>query len=173
MNKAFFCSSWINIPMNGNIPSCLMSSIGSFIVGSVACSRNLSLFPLFWMMTIPSTYLLQILIGFSAALIALFPKSYMNRLATLGLAGEPMAAPPTCSQNLPGEGIGCSLNIIVVEQHWFGKSYVNQLNLFFRTFNIHDSLNTEINENEKHTPVHHASWQACHKPPDNIPFRNQ
>ena len=49
-----------------------------------------------WMTQISSMYLSQILGGLRAVLMALTSKSFMNRLVTKGLVGDPIAAPCTC-----------------------------------------------------------------------------
>ena len=49
-----------------------------------------------WMTKVSSTYLCQNLGGWGAVLRDFCSKYSMYRLATMGLTGEPMAAPSTC-----------------------------------------------------------------------------
>ena len=60
---------------------------------------------LFWaalMMThVSSTYLFHIKGGCGDVFMALISKSSMYKFATMGLIGEPIAAPSTCSKNFP------------------------------------------------------------------------
>ena len=52
-------------------------------------------------MKVSSTKLFQRVGGVGAVDSALISKSSMNKLATIGLMGDPIAAPFTCSKNFP------------------------------------------------------------------------
>ena len=65
------------------------------------CCRKDSLDDLLMMMNVSSTNLFQRVGGVGAVDSALTSKFSMNRLATIGLMGDPIAAPFTCSKNFP------------------------------------------------------------------------
>ena len=67
------------------------------------CSRKES-FCDFWMIVkVSSTNLFPQCSGDGAVARALVSRSSMNKFATIGLMGDPIAAPSTCSYSLPGK----------------------------------------------------------------------
>ena len=96
-------SGMINISKKGIEPSALGSSYVKRMLSlmELMCSRKASL-SAFWMMVkVSSTNLFQILGVDGAVARAFVSRSSMNRLATMGLSGDPMAAPLTCSYIFP------------------------------------------------------------------------
>ena len=81
----------------------LKSSTLNCIHGSIEliCSKNLSLSDALFTTNVSSAYFLHILKGCSVDLMTLISKSSMQRLATIGLVGDSMAALSSCSRNLP------------------------------------------------------------------------
>ena len=84
---------------NGIDPSSFSSSQMNFILGwmEFRCCRKLFLFFFLIIVNVSSTNLLHILGCVEDVLIALVSRSSMNKLATIGLMGDPIAAPSFCS----------------------------------------------------------------------------
>ena len=89
----------IKTSRNGMEPSDLASSFVNWMFGSreFRCCRKLSICDDFMMVKVSSTNLLQNDGGFCADCMALVSRSSIYRLATIGLMGEPIAAPSCCS----------------------------------------------------------------------------
>ena len=92
-------SGFTIVSKKGMEPSSLLSSTVNLMAGStlLMCCRKLCLLASLWMTKVSSTYLPQYLGGLGAVLGAFCSKYSIYRLATMGLTGEPMAAPSTCS----------------------------------------------------------------------------
>ena len=88
----------IRISRNGIDPSSFISSQVNFILGCMefSCCRKLFLFSFLIIVKVSSTNL-HIFGGVLNVLIALISRSSMNKLATTGLMGDPIAAPSFCS----------------------------------------------------------------------------
>ena len=89
----------IRISRNGIDPSSFISSQVNFILGCMEFRfcRKLFLFSFLIMVKVSSTNLLHIFGGVMDVLIALISRSSMNKLATIRLIGDPIAAPSFCS----------------------------------------------------------------------------
>ena len=87
------------VSKKGMEPSSLLSSTVNLMAGSTLfmCWRKPCLLASLWMTKVSSTCLHQNLGGWGAVLRAFCSKYSMYKLATMGLTGEPMAAPSTCS----------------------------------------------------------------------------
>ena len=86
------------VSKKGMDPSSLLSSTVNLMAGSTLfmCWRKPCLLASLWMTKVSSTYLPQNLGG--GAVLRAFCSTYsVYKLATMGLTGEPMAAPSTCS----------------------------------------------------------------------------
>ena len=91
------------VSKKGMDPSVLASSVVKWMDGSTMLMwfRKPCFLSASMTTKISSTYPFQTFGGHSAVLMALFSKSSMQRLATMGLMGDPIAAPCNCSKNLP------------------------------------------------------------------------
>ena len=85
---------------NGIDPSSLTSSQVNFMFWwmELRCCRKLLLSSFFIIVKVSSTYLFQNDGGVGDVLRAWTSRSSMNRFATIGLIGDPMAAPSVCPQ---------------------------------------------------------------------------
>ena len=84
---------------NGIDPSFFSSSQVNFILRwmDFRCCMKLFLFFFLVIVNVSSTNLLHIFGGVQDVLIALISRSSMNKLATIGFMGDPIAAPSFCS----------------------------------------------------------------------------
>ena len=103
MDRPLFSSGFTIVSKKGMEPSSLWSSTVNFMARStlLMCWRKSCLLTSLWMTKVSSTYLHLNLGGWGAVLKAFCSKYSMYRFATIGLTGEPMAAPSTCSKNWP------------------------------------------------------------------------
>ena len=84
-------------------PSSSASSQVKWMLSSMElrCCRKLSLYHLWMMMKVSSTNLFQSVGGAGAVDSSLISRSSINKLATIGLMGDPIATPFTCSKIFP------------------------------------------------------------------------
>ena len=89
----------IRIPKNGMVPSVIVSSLENFILRLMefTCSRKLFLSCFLMIVSVSYTYLFQSTGGEGDVLMAWTSRSSINRLATMGLMGDPIVAPSVCS----------------------------------------------------------------------------
>ena len=89
----------IRISKKGVDPSVLISSVVNFILGMMEfkCYRKLFLCCLLMIVNVSSTNLFQSTGGECDVMIAWTSGSSINRLATMGLMGDPTGAPSVCS----------------------------------------------------------------------------
>ena len=89
----------IKMSKKGMAPSGLVSSLINLIPGLMVfkCSRKLSLCCFWMIVNVSSTNLFQSTEGDGAIMMAWTSKSSLNRFATMGLIGDPIAAPSVCS----------------------------------------------------------------------------
>ena len=92
-------SGVIRMSRKGIDPSSLTSSKVNLMLGCIEfrCSSKLSLLFFLMIVNVSSTYLFHKVGGVVDVLMAWISKSSINKLATNGLIGEPMAAPSVCS----------------------------------------------------------------------------
>ena len=62
------------------------------------CCKKWWLGSAFWVTNVSSTYLNHILAGLVAVLMALVSNSPMDKVDTIGMMGDPIAAPCSCSK---------------------------------------------------------------------------
>ena len=89
----------IRMSRKGMDPSLLVSSLENFILGLMEfkCSWKLFLCCFLMIVNVSSTYLFQSTGDEGDVLMAWTSRSSMNRLATMGLMGDPTATPSVCS----------------------------------------------------------------------------
>ena len=91
------------VSRNGGDPSGFASSDVNWMCGSklLMCSRKFSFLVESMTIKVSSTNLFHTLGGCTAELMALISKYSMKRLPAMGLMGDPVAAPCSCSKILP------------------------------------------------------------------------
>ena len=72
------------------------------------CSKKASLCDFLMIVKVSSTHLFHSIGVYGDVARALISRSSMNKSATMGLIGDPVAAPSICSNNLTLEGEICS-----------------------------------------------------------------
>ena len=96
-------STVTRVSRKGSDPSALVFSAVNWIFSSIPfkCWKNSSLYAVSRMTKVSSTNLFQRLGGCGAVSRALVSKCSIYILATMGLSGDPIAAPSTCSKCCP------------------------------------------------------------------------
>ena len=155
----------MSISKKANDPSSSESSQVKWMLTSIElrCFKKASLCDFWMMMKVSSTNLFQRVGGVGAVDSALISKSSMNKMATIGLMGDPIAAPFTCSKNFPWR-----VKYVVLRQNsnrqeiWFTVILVLWCRLVssssnFLIISIDGSIGTDVNKDSTSKDIIHSS----------------
>ena len=160
-----FTSGVMSISKKAMDPSSLESSHVKWMLSSIElrCCKKVCLCALWMMMKVSSTNLFQRVGGVGAVDSALISRSSMKKLATIGLMGDPIAAPSTCPKNFPWK-----VKYVVLRQNfrrqeiWFTVILVLRCRLLssssnFLIISIDGSIGTDVNRDSTSKDIIHSS----------------
>ena len=160
-----FSSGVMSISKKAMDPSSFESSQVKWMLSSIEfrCCKKVSLCDLWMMMKVSSTNLFQRMGGVGAVDSALTSKASMNKLATIGLIGDPIAAPFTCLKNFPWK-----VKYVVLRQNsnrqeiWFTVILVLRCRFLSSSSNflmipIDGSIGTDVNRDSTSKDIIHSS----------------